>query len=237
MSSAYGAIIRSNSDTSKLDALLPMFHTLKDGTASTLYHLTSNPEGILLPGKTLLAEKFPCLVGYLHELFNEEIIEGNTYPQEECLDIQGFMNYFLGYDCFIEILAEEDEGVGLCEQEEDLVDWKKKVLGMFYVKPNFPGRCSHICNGGFFVNPVSRNKGVGSVMAKSFLKVAPALGYQASMFNLVFVNNIASIKLWRTLGFQEIGRIPKAGRLRGNPDELVDAIMFYYDFTKLSEIE
>ena len=22
------------------------------------------------------------------------------------------------------------------------------VLGAFYVKPNFPGRCSHICNGG-----------------------------------------------------------------------------------------
>lgn len=25
------------------------------------------------------------------------------------------------------------------------------VAGCFYVKPNFPGRCSHVCNGGFIV--------------------------------------------------------------------------------------
>jgi hypothetical protein len=31
------------------------------------------------------------------------------------------------------------------------------------------------------------------------------------------------------LGFKEIGRVPKAGRLSGK-DQLVDAIMFYYDF-------
>jgi RimJ/RimL family protein N-acetyltransferase len=55
------------------------------------------------------------------------------------------------------------------------------------------------------------------------------------MFNLVFESNVASIKLWRRLGFKEIGRIPKAGRLRGQgatPDTegYVDAIQFYWDF-------
>lgn len=49
------------------------------------------------------------------------------------------------------------------------------------------------------------------------------------MFNLVFVTNTASVRLWKKLGFQEIGILPKAGRLK-NHEDLVDAIMFYYPF-------
>ncbi|KAF9153383.1 hypothetical protein BGX20_004938, partial [Mortierella sp. AD010] len=41
--------------------------------------------------------------------------------------------------------------------------------------------------------------------------------------------------LWRRLGFREIGRVPKAGRLRGQgaqdeAESYVDAIQFYWDF-------
>jgi enoyl-CoA hydratase len=70
---------------------------------------------------------------------------------------------------------------------------------------------------------------VGKLMGKAFIQLAPLLGYQGSMFNLVFASNVASIQLWRSLGFKEIGRLPKAGRLKSQ-NELVDAIMFYYDF-------
>ncbi|KAJ3330819.1 hypothetical protein HDU76_004787 [Blyttiomyces sp. JEL0837] len=68
-------------------------------------------------------------------------------------------------------------------------------------------------------------------MAEAFKVLAPVLGYKASMFNLVFESNVGSVQLWRSCGFQEIGRVPKAGRLKGQ-EKLVDAIMFYYDFTK-----
>lgn len=79
-------------------------------------------------------------------------------------------------------------------------------------------------------------------MALAFIKIVPILGYKASMFNLVFANNIPSIRLWRSLGFQEIGRVPKAGYLRKTnqadeptkheiEEEFLDAIMFYYDFS------
>jgi len=50
-------------------------------------------------------------------------------------------------------------------------------------------------------------------MGKSFLKLAPALGYRAAMFNLVFDTNKPSLHLWRSLGFKEIGLVPKAGLL------------------------
>ena len=77
-----------------------------------------------------------------------------------------------------------------------------------------------------------RNRGVGNNLCEGFLAVAPKLGYKASMFNLVFANNAASLRLWYHYGFQEIGRVPKAARLR-NSAERVDAIMFFCDFETL----
>ncbi len=51
-----------------------------------------------------------------------------------------------------------------------------------------------------------------------------------AMFNLVFVTNVASLTLWRSLGFTQIGLVPKAGALSNG--QHVDAQMFYYDFTQ-----
>lgn len=42
------------------------------------------------------------------------------------------------------------------------------LLGCFYIKPNFPGRCSHVCNGGFITNPQHRGLGVGTFMGENF---------------------------------------------------------------------
>jgi L-amino acid N-acyltransferase YncA len=79
-------------------------------------------------------------------------------------------------------------------------------------------------------------------MGLAFIQIAPLLGYKASMFNLVFENNIHSVHLWRSLGFREIGRVPNVGYLKKRKEitestkieveeEFVDALMFYYDFT------
>lgn len=51
-----------------------------------------------------------------------------------------------------------------------------------------------ICNAGFLVPVSQRAKGVGAALARSFLHYAPRLGYEASVFNLVFVNNTASVR-------------------------------------------
>ena len=60
-----------------------------------------------------------------------------------------------------------------------------QLAGIFYIKPNFPGRASHICNGGFCVPESQRRQGVARAMAEAFLYLARDLGYRASMFNLV----------------------------------------------------
>lgn len=100
-----------------------------------------------------------------------------------------------------------------------------EVLGAFYLKPNFPGWCSHICNAGFIVQPAMRGQGIGRWMAETMLAIAPTKGYTAVMFNLVFATNEPSLNLWRSLGFSTIGRIPHAARL--SEEASVDAIMLY----------
>lgn len=98
-------------------------------------------------------------------------------------------------------------------------------------QPNYPGRSSHLCNGGFVVPTHHRGLRVGHTLGRSYLHFAPLLGYRGSVFNLVYVSNVASVKIWDSLGFQRVGLVPGAGRLEGE-EGYVDAIVFYYDFMK-----
>ena len=147
---------------------------------------------------------------------NSISIPGNSYPQDDMTNIEDFRKYYLSHDVFV------------CKDHET-----DEVLGAFYIKPNFPGRCSHICNAGFIVKKSERGQGLGKFMAENYLYMARDLGYKASFFNLVFVSNEASIHLWRKLGFKEIGRVPKAGNLKDIG--YTDALQFYYDLTTLQD--
>jgi len=146
----------------------------------------------------------------VRELLNQVIVEGLTYPQANPLSETEFAAYWLVADAFVVRKIPDSE-----------------VLGAFYIKPNFPGRCSHICNAGFIVQPEYRGKGIGKLMGEKMLEIAANLGYKAVMFNLVFASNIASIKIWQSLGFELIGRIPAAAHLKDG--RVVDALMFYKD--------
>lgn len=147
-----------------------------------------------------------------HDMLNAEILAGTSYPQELPLERDAFLLYFLAYAAF----AVRHKASG-------------RVCGIFYVKPNFPGRCAHICNGGFVTHRDFRRQGIARFMATAFLRLAKDLGFRASFFNLVFVSNVPSVNLWRSLGFVETGRVPRAGRLNGHAD-LVDALQFYKEF-------
>ena len=49
----------------------------------------------------------------------------------------------------------------------------------------------------------------------------------------VFVSNEPSLRLWRSLGFKEVGRIPQAGLLRvGQGEAYVDAVQMRFDLTQ-----
>ncbi|OQE84996.1 hypothetical protein PENNAL_c0025G05781 [Penicillium nalgiovense] len=174
----------------------------------TLYPITGGPQTVPKD-----------LIKFLHEEFSAEILRGGTYPMMEPMALDQFAGYWFGTFAVVAIL--DDEGEGLREGR----DWKSICMGTFYTKPNYPGRCSHVCNGGFLTTTAARGKGVGQAMGEAYLEFAPRLGYTYSVFNLVFANNPASIRIWEKLGFSVIGRVPKAARL-ANSEDLVDALIF-----------
>ncbi|QMS88641.1 GNAT family N-acetyltransferase [Nostoc edaphicum CCNP1411] len=148
-------------------------------------------------------------------LLNLVIVEGKTYPQKQPLSPTEFSTYWLSKDAFV-----------VRPSVVDPTHKPKEILGAFYLKPNFPGRCSHICNAGFIVQPELRGQGLGRFMGEAMLSIAAHLGYEAVMFNLVFETNIPSITLWQSLGFEIIGRIPGAVKLEN--EQVVDALILYH---------
>ncbi|KAJ6160975.1 hypothetical protein N7470_004371 [Penicillium chermesinum] len=181
-----------------------------DNAAVTLYPITKGPSSIPQD-----------LIRFLHAEFSAEITRGSTYPMEEPMALQAYADYWFGTFAVVAVLDDPSDSNGLKEGR----DWEKVCLGTFYIKPNYPGRCSHICNAGFLSATAARGKGVGQTMGEAYLDFAPRLGYTYSVFNLVFANNPASIRIWEKLGFSVIGRVPKAARL-ANSKELVDALIF-----------
>jgi len=81
----------------------------------------------------------------------------------------------------------------------------------------------------FLVPAAARGRGSGGHLAQAFLHYAPKLGYKSSIFNLVFETNVASIRLWEKLGFEKVGIVKGAGRLKGY-SQLIDAYIYGYHF-------
>lgn len=183
----------------------------KIATAFPIYSANDIPEG---------------LVDYLFKLFNKEIEDGLTFPYYEQLNRADFINYWFNSFTVV-LLATEEKKI-----QPGWSDWENLVLGTFYIKPNYVGRCSHNCNAGFLVSPVFRGQKVGYRLGQVYLKWAPLLGYKYSVFNLVFETNPGSWKIWDKLKFDRIGFIPGVGILKGI-DEPVSAIMFGKDLTKI----
>ncbi|KAK1831043.1 hypothetical protein QBC39DRAFT_391595 [Podospora conica] len=223
---------------------------LEDPSAATIYRVSGDapypdpkspalpptivPHHVVLRDRQTAATVIPfasqddvpeSLLQYLNEQFNKEIDSGDTYPMMNPLPLNKFARYW--FQNFAGIML-----LGHIESARDVVegkDWSKECLGTFYIKPNYPGRSSHICNAGFIVTDASRNRGVGRLMGETYLEWAPKLGYTYSVFNLVYETNVASCKIWDGLGFKRIGRVKGAGDLKSHPDRLVDAIIFGRD--------
>lgn len=130
----------------------------------------------------------------LYEIFLDVIKEGTSYPQLIPFSFEEFLNYFFP----------QNAKVLICTNN------KKEITGGCYIKTNFPGRSSHIANCGYIVKKECRGQGIGFHLGKYSIDIARELGYRSIIFNLVFKENISSVKLWEKLGFEIIGTIPKA---------------------------
>ncbi|KAI4723909.1 hypothetical protein E4T49_08370 [Aureobasidium sp. EXF-10728] len=203
--------------------IVPRQVTLRDRSTTATLVPFSSPDQV---PKTLLH--------YLCALLNREIEGGDTYPMINELPLESFGPYWFANFGAVMLLGHVTNVDHVCQMEKEGADWSKLCLGSFYIKPNYPGRSSHVCNGGFLVSDVARNRGVGRLMGEGYLEWAPQLGYSYSVFNLVYETNIASVRIWDALGFKRIGRVPGCGNLK-SADHLVDAIIFGRDLNGEAE--
>ncbi len=86
------------------------------------------------------------------------------------------------------------------------------VIGMYKLIPNHGGRGSHVANASFMVDPAAQGSGAGRAMGEHCLAAARQAGYQAMQFNFVVSTNTAAVRLWKKLGFEIVGTLPKAFR-------------------------
>ncbi|MGS2615343.1 N-acetyltransferase family protein [Micromonospora sp. LZ34] len=95
------------------------------------------------------------------------------------------------------------------------VDPDGTVLGSAKLVPNQLGPGDHVANASFMVAPAAAGRGVGRALAEHVLALARAEGYRAMQFNAVVSTNTRAVALWRSLGFEVVGRVPEGFRHPG----------------------
>ncbi len=83
------------------------------------------------------------------------------------------------------------------------------VRGSYYLKANGEGPSGHICNCGYMVKAAFQGQGIAKRLCEHSQVIAKELGFKAMQFNSVVSTNVAAVHLWKTLGYQIIGTIPK----------------------------
>ncbi|PKX94602.1 putative histone acetyltransferase Spt10 [Aspergillus novofumigatus IBT 16806] len=173
----------------------------------------------------------PSLMRYLSDQLNKEIAKGDTYAMVDPIPLEQFATYWFFNFGAIMLLGDIKSVYEMKAMERAGADWTKTCLGSFNIRPNYPGRSSHVCNGMFLVTDAARNRGVGRLMGEGYLEWAPKLGYTYAVFNLVYESNVASCRIWDALGFKRIGKVPNAGKVLSSPGEYVDAIIYGRDLS------
>lgn len=121
----------------------------------------------------------------------------------------------------------EEEAFGIWMQTPKatyVAEEKGQILATYYLKANQPALGAHVCNCGYMVSPQARGKGLGKALCLHSQEEAKKFGFKAMQFNLVVSSNPA-VKLWEKLGFETIGRLPKA--FRHKTQGYCDALIMY----------
>lgn len=173
----------------------------------------------------------------LCSLLNYEITVGRqSYPFETEMTFQQACDYYMSFDCFVlfdedrRIKSGRDEAEGEKKEtkrntiavagkdngtgSDRVFDFSSGVIAAVHIRPNFVGRAGRVANGAFLTVPQARGYGAACVLGSFFPVLAKRCGYLATLFNLVFEANVASLSLWRDkLKYPIVGRVENAGRL------------------------
>lgn len=98
-------------------------------------------------------------------------------------------------------------------------------VGTYFLRANQAGGGNHVANCAYIVARAATGRGIAQAMCKHSLEHARAQGFLAMQFNFVVSSNERAVRLWQHLGFQIVGKLPKAFR---HPSlGLVDAFVMH----------
>jgi ribosomal protein S18 acetylase RimI-like enzyme len=118
---------------------------------------------------------------------------GETYALDRDLSKADALAYWMGADR--DTFVAEEGGL---------------ILGTYYIRANQAGGGRHVCNCGYMTDATATGRGVAREMCKHSLENARSKGFRAMQFNFVLSTNERAVRLWQSLGFEIVGRLPEA---------------------------
>ena len=100
-----------------------------------------------------------------------------------------------------------------------------RVLGSYYRRANHAGGGAHVANCGYATLTQAIGRGVARTMALHSFDHARAAGFRAMQYNFVVATNVRAVRLWLSLGFEQVGRLP--GAFDHPTQGEVDALVLY----------
>jgi len=135
----------------------------------------------------------PDDVAAIWSIIRPIIRSGEAYALDSDMSERDALNYWLGPDK--ETYVAEDDG---------------SIVGTYYIRANQPGGGKHVCNCGYMTDASAMGRGVARRMCEHSLAQAKRRGFKAMQFNFVVSTNERAVRLWTSLGFEIVGRLPLA---------------------------
>lgn len=126
-------------------------------------------------------------------IWNQVVEEGVAFPQVEFLDDKTGEAFFLSQS-YTGIAVDENSG---------------ETVGLYILHPNNVGRCGHICNTSYAVRRDMRGQHIGEQLVRHSMKMGKELGFRILQFNAVVADNYPALRLYKKLGFTQLGVIPE----------------------------
>ncbi|WP_033073435.1 GNAT family N-acetyltransferase [Sphingopyxis sp. MWB1] len=133
---------------------------------------------------------------------------GDTYTLDRDMGRDAALTYWCGADKFT-FVAEADGA----------------ILGTYYLRANQAGGGAHVCNCGYMTAAAASGRGVARAMCAHSMDEARQRGFRAMQFNFVVSTNVRAVRLWISMGFSVVGRLPGAFAHPAEGD--VDALILY----------
>ena len=129
------------------------------------------------------------------DILRETISAGDTYALDPSISREDALDYWFA-----------------CGNRTYVALQDRQVVGTYILRPNQAGSGAHVANAAFMVTASARGQGIGHAMAEHCLAEARRLGFHAMQFNFVVSTNKSAIRLWKQLGFEIVGTLPRAFR-------------------------